>query len=438
MANDDSHAFLRLAADGIGSLLSGLTTHTPVGIFISDASGACRFVNTRWCELAGLSFDEALGDGWAQALHPDDAVRVAAEWEEAASAGRDSTISYRFLHRDGSVSWIEGYASAFHGAEGELVGWVGSCLDVSAYREADQALSRERELFRVAFDGAPVGMALIGPDGRFLRVNAALCRLLGYSAGELLQHGHRQIAHPDELAADLDWIGRLFQSATTSVGGETRYLRRDGSTFWASLSASLIEDELGEPLYVIAHIEDIHERKLAEEALRSQAERDPLTDLFNRRRLEAELARCLRRLSHQPLATASLIVLDVDRFKQVNDSLGHAAGDQALEQVARRLACRLRDSDTLARLGGDEFAVLAQTDAGERLAASLLDTIREVPFQLDGNARRLTASAGVATVRAGDDPAALFAAADHALYTAKRAGRDRLATADQARPTRAA
>jgi PAS domain S-box-containing protein len=121
-------------------LLRALTEHTPVGMFLSDERGGCRFVNGRWCELTGLSLSEALGEGWAAALHPDDRERVAAEWADAATTGRDSVISYRFGRRDGGVVWIDGYASAFHDQQGRLAGWIGACLDVSAHRRTESEL----------------------------------------------------------------------------------------------------------------------------------------------------------------------------------------------------------------------------------------------------------------------------------------------------------
>jgi diguanylate cyclase (GGDEF)-like protein/PAS domain S-box-containing protein len=121
-------------------LLRAVTEHTPVGMFLSDVEGDCRFVNRRWCELTGLSPEQAAGDGWAQAVHPEDRERVAAEWQQAAVEGRDSVISYRFRKPDGRVVWIDGYASAFHDADGRLTGWVGACLDVSAHRRTQTAL----------------------------------------------------------------------------------------------------------------------------------------------------------------------------------------------------------------------------------------------------------------------------------------------------------
>src|SRR5262249_7213745 len=110
-------------------LFMSLAAHAPVGVFVSDTTGACAFVNQRWCELAGLAADDALGDGWIAAIHPDDLDRVLREWSSASAAGRDSVIEYRFLRPDGSVRWIQGFAAAHRGADGQIIGWVGTCLD---------------------------------------------------------------------------------------------------------------------------------------------------------------------------------------------------------------------------------------------------------------------------------------------------------------------
>ncbi len=417
---------LRSAGATVGGvadeLLGALTTHTPVGVFISEADGACVYVNERWCELTGLSFADALGDGWAVALHPDDRERVGREWEAAASAERDSTISYRFRRPDGTEVWIEGYASCIRDETGTLVGWVGSCLDVSAHQIAERALLLERELFRVAFEDAPIGMVLVALDATILRANSAISELLGYSEAELQERGLHGVTHPDDLEMGFERMRQLASGEIESYRLEKRYVRRDGSPFWASLSVGLVRDEHGEPLHFVGHIEDIHERKLAEQELRFQAERDPLTGLMNRRPFELALDLWQHRVA-QGAGEASLILLDIDNFKQINDSLGHQAGDEALVALSRVLLARLRETDAVARIGGDEFAILAQGSAGLFVAEALLADLRAAVI-LPGELA-MSASAGVVTITAGVDAVKLLATADSCLYRAKKAGRDR-------------
>ena len=247
-------------------------------------------MNERWSELTGLSFAEALGDGWSLSLHPEDRERVATEWADAAIAGRDSVVEYRFLLKDGSVTWVKGYASAVYGSEG-LVGWVGSLLDVTEYRTAMQALSNEQETLRAAFDDAPGAMALVSPSGRFLRVNPALCQIVGYDEPALLGLGFQDITHPDDLDADVELVEQLLAGEIASYRLEKRYIRPARDLHWAAISVSLIRGEQNEPLHFVVHIEDIHERKLAERRLQRQANHDSLTGLPNRRRLLEEFER---------------------------------------------------------------------------------------------------------------------------------------------------
>jgi diguanylate cyclase (GGDEF)-like protein/PAS domain S-box-containing protein len=407
-------------------LLNALTTHTPVGVFVSDSKGACVFVNERWCELTGLGFAEALGDGWSMALHPDDQDRVAAEWRAAATEQRDSTIEYRFLRPDGSVAWVKGYASAVYGTQG-LLGWVGSCIELTEYRVAMQQLTNERETFRAAFDDAPIGMALVAPSGRFLRVNDALCRIVGCDPQDLLEVSFQDITHPDDLDADVELAEQLLTGKITSYRLEKRYQHPAGNAHWVAVSVSLIRSERAEPLHFVVHVEDINERKLAEHRLRRQADHDSLTGLLNRRRLLEELELRIERIARGG-TPADLIMLDLDHFKHINDSLGHAAGDQALIAVGRALKRRMRKTDIIARLGGDEFAVIAETNGepgeGELVADDLLAAIRTGEPGLEQPWTSLTASAGIAVIEAGQSVTTVLEAADQALYGAKHSGRD--------------
>ena len=173
-------------------LFRSLAAHTPVGVFVSAADGGCTFVNERWCELAGLRPEQALGSGWMAALHPDDSARVLAQWEAASTAGHDSVVEYRFLHPDGTVRWIQGFAAAHRADDGSIVGWVGTCLDLTDRLEAEATAAEAGERFRVAFENAPIGVALLAPDGHWLQVNQALCDLLGYTPEELRESDVRR------------------------------------------------------------------------------------------------------------------------------------------------------------------------------------------------------------------------------------------------------
>ncbi len=658
-----------------------LAQHTPVGVFVSDADGACVEVNERWCELTGLGREQALGDGWTAALHPDDRERVLREWAEASREGRDSRVEYRFLRPDGSVRWIEGFANAMRDASGRVTGYVGTCLDFterraienalresserfraafegtatgmalvapdgrwlevnrvlcdilgysedelrtmtyqdvthpddleqsvqlaeaalskadpsyrlekryvrsdgetvwvvissSVIRDADgtplhfvtqvediterrrtqEALREAEELFRRAFDNAPIGMALVVEGGRFYRVNRSLCELTGYTEAELLTRTVQDITHPDDIAANQEqarrllrgevqaftmekryiradgrpiWVSlsatlvrsatgeplyfvaqvedvderrrtrealleaeerfrnafdhapigmglvatdgrwlrvnrrlceitgygeeellqrtfleithpadrdrgladrrRILEGELGSLATEKRYIRKDGQVVWVTLSSSIVRDASGTPLYFVTQVEDVTERRRAQEELRYLADHDSLTGLLNRRRLRQELSREVERIRRHG-GEAALVLLDLDNFKHVNDTLGHLAGDELLQAVAATLRARLRETDVVARLGGDEFAAIlvgAELDEASLVANELVGAVRNEAVVLGGRVVRITASAGLAPidpdVRSEDD---LLVAADVAMYAAKAAGRD--------------
>ncbi len=295
-----------------------------------------------------------------------------------------------------------------------------------------ESLQLAEERFRSAFDEAPIGMALVSLEGRFMKVNRSLCELIGYSEEELIQLNYQQITHLEDVDADRRYTAQMLNGEIRTYQMEKRYLAADGEEIWVHLSVSLVRDLTGEPVYFISQTQDITERRALEAQLRHLADHDPLTGLLNRRGLEAELAARIGRLDQIHDGRGALILLDLDHFKSVNNTLGHRAGDRLIVTVAALLVRRLRSTDRVARLGGDEFAVLLPDADGitaSHVADSIIREIREHATVLAGrHHHRVTASAGVALLAAGvvgvEDA---FVNADLALYDAKEAGRDRIA-----------
>lgn len=311
--------------------------------------------------------------------------------------------------------------------------------------EAVRRVQENAELFESAFRYAPIGKALVGTDGRWLRVNRALTDMFGYTEAELLEIDFQSITHPDDLDADMELVRDVLDGRRRGYRMEKRYFHRQGHEVWALLSVSLVRDEQGEPRYFVSQIQDITEQKRAQQEvvrksreleranaqLQELAMVDPLTRALNRRafnqRLEAEIAQAVR--SGLPL---SLLLVDVDHFKRFNDDFGHPAGDKALKRVADALAACGRVNDVIARYGGEEFAViLPNTDVpGTQVVA---ERMRKAIADIGGIARPLTASLGGATVvprrgpedAGGADGAGLLRRADEALYAAKGGGRNR-------------
>jgi diguanylate cyclase (GGDEF)-like protein/PAS domain S-box-containing protein len=300
--------------------------------------------------------------------------------------------------------------------------------DIEQRRRVERDLHSAQARFERAFAEAPIGMALVGLDGGWQQVNRALCTMLRRSAAELTSLTRVELTHPEDVEADLAQVDQLVSGESEHCELEKRYIAGDSSIVWASLSRTLVRDATGVPSYLIAQVQDISERRRFETKLAHLADHDVLTGLFNRRRFEHELERCVADAERYG-EHATLLLLDLDNFKAVNDTLGHAKGDELLVRVAGGLRERLRATDILARLGGDEFAVIlpkADTAAASLVAAELLGAIASDGVAVDGHrAVHVSASIGIAGIEAAvpRTPAALMANADAAMYGAKESGR---------------
>ena len=310
--------------------------------------------------------------------------------------------------------------------------------DIAQRRIVERQLSEAQTRFHRAFAEAPIGMALVDLDGGWRQVNQALCTMLRYSGAELLTATRDQLTHADDLGEDMEQVEALIAGEIDHCEMDKRFLDARGEVVWTSVSRSLVrDDDTGEPLYFIAQVQDVTERRQFEAKLSHLADHDALTGLFNRRRLEHELDRQVA-YTERYQAGAALLMLDLDNFKYVNDTLGHAMGDELIVRVANALRERLRDTDVIARLGGDEFAIiLPETDtaAAEILATGLLETIAHDGVVLDERrAIQVSASIGIAAIEPGvlRTPAELMMNADVAMYDAKEAGRGRHSVHDAA------
>ncbi len=274
---------------------------------------------------------------------------------------------------------------------------------------AERALAQAEERFRTSFAEAPIGMALTSLEGRFLQVNRALAEITGYDEEQLLALAFAsELTHPDDRRGDRRGAVRMRSGQTRIYDAENRYLHAAGHIVWVAIHTTLIRDEHGAPAYFLSQIEDISARRRSELRLRHMADHDSLTGLLNRRAYERRLEDHLRR-GERYGHDGAVLVIDLDDFKEVNDTLGHRAGDELIVRVAGALATRLRESDTLARLGGDEFAILTPTGGAaeaERLAESLLETVRHERAARGpgGRARPVTASIGIAPLAQSGRP----------------------------------
>jgi diguanylate cyclase (GGDEF)-like protein/PAS domain S-box-containing protein len=284
-------------------------------------------------------------------------------------------------------------------------------------------------------------MALVDLSGQLLRVNDALCRITGYTAEQLCARSLRDLSDSHDVEVDAAQHRELLEGLVHTYQIEKRYQHAWGHSVWVLLNVSLVRDDQGRSLHLIAQVQDISGRKELEGRLEHLVDHDFLTALFNRRRFEQALAQETKTAARYG-GGGAMILLDLDHFKAVNDQFGHKAGDDLLKTVAAALRARIRETDVLARLGGDEFAILLpQVDAAqaEVVADGLVKALRRQSALLAEHQIPVTASVGVALFD-GLTNIEILAAADLAMYEAKEAGRDRVAfyrlpSATQSRPS---
>jgi diguanylate cyclase (GGDEF)-like protein/PAS domain S-box-containing protein len=402
------------------------------GVLICDAQGVVVDVNEAAGTILTLTREQVLGVNLATLEHDasdEDGAPVAARDLPVALARRTNQPASTVVKVRGSSPeplWLRATAIPFVPTEQEVWCMV-TLTDVTGERRAALRLRHSEETFRLTFEDAPIGMAIVALDGRYLEVNRALTESLRRTREELLDTTFEEITHPEDIAIDLEHGARLLDGSLDSFQVDKRYVTPDGETMWARLTVSVVRDGDGTPVHFVNQIEDVTEMRLAQEQLERRALYDHLTGLANRSLLLDRLAHALT----QHARTGNLVAVafaDLDHFKRLNDSLGHDAGDRMLRAVAERMSAAVRPGDTVARIGGDEFVVVLEGVDSSEHAGELLDRILaavELPLHVDGHEVVPRLSAGL-TVNDGTGVAEeVLRDADTALYVAKDAGRSR-------------
>lgn len=292
-------------------------------------------------------------------------------------------------------------------------------------RNRSDALFRASEAgYRSMFELASVGIALVASDGGWISVNTALCEIIDYTAEELKLLTFQDITHPEDLNSDLELLQQLTNNQIDCYQMEKRYIRKDGSAVWVSLSVTKKLSADGDLEYFISIIQNIQARK----ELEQEARHDALTGLYNRRALDAILPIAQARADRSKLQMA-LMFIDLDDFKVINDTYGHYAGDDLLKTISSRLQSCVRRTDSLVRLAGDEFIVILESivpgvDEVRDVAKKLLAVINE-PIVIKGDNIRTNASVGFSIYEpgCGKAPDELMREADRWMYKAKHMGK---------------
>jgi len=413
----DAHALLGQNRNYLEQVIDGM----PAGLLVIDAARRVRSMNRMMADLIDAP-EEAASAGYPLERWLPDAG-LGARVEEALRTGlpQDHLLVTLEGRVDG-VRYLEFNIRRTEQADGYTLLLIAQ--DITFRRKARLRLQESEEFFRLTFSQAAVGIVLLGPDGRLLRVNSKMAQILGYAEIELLQRFFQQLTHEEDLPDELALVKRLRAGEISDYQRERRLLRRDGTPVWVNISVSTMRDANGNQRF-ISVVEDISRRKSAEEALLRVINHDALTGLPNRVLLQDRLERAIAH-AHRAGTQVAVMFIDLDRFKHVNDTLGHDAGDQLIVEIARRLSGTLRESDTVARQGGDEFVVVlpelgSESDAS-RVARKLLDNLFQ-PLLLCGQEVFPTGSIGIAMYpRDGADSATLLKCADSAMYGSKGGG----------------
>jgi len=408
---------------------------------VGDVGAEFMVVDEHWAAMLGLRAEQLnpipVSYFYSSFVHPDDlaAVHTAVERSHVENNGLVD-VDVRMRHADGRWLWTEVRGRITERtADGRPLRVVGTLMDVSTRKQMEHALLQSEGNFRSLFEHSPVGICLADlRTGRFLQVNDALVTSIGYTREELLQLTFWDITPRHWHAFERHQVA-VLESSKNFGTYEKEYQRKDGSCYPVLISGTRMKDDAGRDV-VWAIVQDISERKAMESELAEAARRDKLTGLANRTLFMERLQRAVDRVRSGEQQRFAVLFLDFDRFKLVNDALGHEVGDGLLRQIAQRLVSSLRQSDRdpddpdgtlVARFGGDEFLVLINRLDGpaaaqciaDRLLASLSQT-----YTVGGRDVYSTASIGIVTSELCLESAeAVVRNADVAMYEAKHSGR---------------
>jgi len=395
-----------------------------------DADWTMEFVSQGCVRVTGYAPSDLLLNNrvsYEEITHPDDRERVRAEVRAAIEERRRFDIEYRIRHASGEIRWVWEHGIGIRDADDRLVAIEGLIEDVTERKRAEEALREAERRYRSLFDNAIEGIFRTTPSGRYIDANPALARIYGYDS-------------PEELIASLQDIGRQLYveperraqfmqmvKARGSVSNfESRVYRKNGDVIWISENARAVLDDHGQVVCYEGTVEDVTERKLYQARIERQANYDTLTGLANRSLLHDRLQQAILTAASYGTRLA-VVFVDLDRFKLINDSLGHHVGDELLRVMAKRLKACVREFDTVARLGGDEFVLLVNGHSHPDSIAMLMKRTLEVvsqPWRSEAGDFHVTCSIGVAVYPDdGADATTLLKHADSAMYRAKEQGR---------------
>lgn len=417
-------------------LFRQVTSQLPGMAFLAllkaDGTREYSFVSDGVRELFGVEPSDVIGNGnlLKSFWHPEDRASVEAGVAGSAALGQPFSLQYRIVLGDGTVKWVQTTSSSISSDHrGNLR--CGVVLDITHSKRAEEQLRQSEERWKLALESTGDGVWDWHIQSGMEYYSRRYKEMYGYSEDKVWQQSDQfeDIVHPDDKEQLLRDQQAHFEGRTPTYRNEHRVRCSDGSWKWILSRGMVISrDAQGKPVRMIGTHTDITEWKKSEALIWQQANYDPLTGLPNRRMLRDRLEQDIRKCKHDGLQLAILFI-DLDHFKEVNDTLGHDSGDLLLIEAADRIRHCVRDSDTVARMGGDEFTVVLSELSGaerlERILQKILGAL-SAAFQLGDEQVFISASIGITMYPAdATEVESLFKNADQALYVAKGAGRNR-------------
>jgi len=403
---------------------------SPLGIFVSDAAGECVYTNAAYHKISGLALEQTLGTNWSMAIHPDDRQRVLQEWRTAALGEAAFQSEARFLRADGSVVWTRLNAAAMDEG-GRLRGHVQTVEDISERKAIEDALFEEKERAQVTLNSIGDAVLTTNLAGDVTYLNQVAEQMTSWyldeAVGRPLSEVFRIVDGVTREAAPNPAQRAIHENRTVGLAADCILLRRDGGESAIEDSAAPIHNRDGQVAGAVIVFHDVSESRAIAQKMAHLAQHDFLTGLPNRALLTERLSRAIGQARRHD-KRVGLLFVDLDYFKHINDSLGHALGDMLLQRVAERLIACVRDTDTVCRQGGDEFVILLAeieqaTDAAP-IADKLLAAVAE-PCLIGEHELHVSLSVGVSIFPDdGQDADTVMKNADTAMYHAKANGRN--------------
>lgn len=409
---------------------------SPLGIFVSDAEGKCTYINSAYQKISGLTFDQALGTRWTLAIHPDDRPRVLAEWQDAVRGDAPFETEARFSRSDGSIVWTRLNAVAI--SDGSMSqGRIQIVEDITErkssellLRDSEMALFDEKERAEVTLNS--IGDAVLSTDlaGNLTYLNPVAEAMTGWSrqeaSGRSLEEVFKIIDGKTRETAENPANRAIRENRVVGLECNCVLVRRDGFESAIEDSSAPIHDRVGRVTGAVIVFHDVSAARALAFKMEHLAQHDFLTGLANRRLLTENLFQAIG-LANRHGKQVALLFLDVDFFKSINDSLGHAAGDLLLKSIAQRLTANVRATDTVCRLGGDEFVILLSEIENSQDAALIAEKLLADfahPQSVLGLEVQVGLSIGISIFPDdGTDADTLMQNADTAMYLAKSGGR---------------